>query len=896
MELSLEYHRRVLDAAARGGLVLTVNNRLSRHLHALFEDRMRMQGKDAWRTPEICSLDGWMRRSLALLGEEGRLLGDFSVLRLWEEAIEADTAADSQGLLQTAATARRAMQAHRLLVEYRADLAGFPLTEDHLSFIRWRQGFRKKLAGGEWLDAADIPDRIGAALRRKQIPIPTRVLLVGFDEVSPQIRRLAEALTDAGSAVEEVSPLDESRAELIRIPAADVVDEVRRAARWVRHLLEIGEERIGIVVPGLQDYRSHIERIFSEEIDPEVLPGLVEEEARFSLSLGAPMSVQGMVTAALEILALQVRSPAETVGFLLRSPYLGGALAESHGRAALDRDLRSWRSMEVGLHRLKNLASGRREKEDVGALPRLAGICEVVMKSLAEGGKRTPGEWVVHFCRLLEQVGWPGDRPLSSLEFQVHRAWREKVLPVMVSLDAVCPPMERGTAVTLLRRLALETVFQPETPEGPVRVIGLLESAGLHFDHLWIMGLTDEVLPAPARPNPFIPVALQAARGMPHADAGRELAFARRTAGRLFAAAPKVVLSHPCRNGDVELRPSPLIAHVPSGEIDMAPTHAPGALIRDLRLCLERTVDEQAPALREGENPSGGTGILKDQALCPFRAFAHHRLHARALDRPDVGLDAGIRGTLLHGVLEEFWKITQSRDRLCALDEQALVARIAACVDAAIGKQFGDGRREISPALLGLERRRLAGLVREWLEEVDKKRPPFTVWKPEAMRSETVGVLAVDTRVDRIDVLHDGSRVILDYKTGRVDLADLFGDRLTEPQLPLYGIGEDEEALAGIAFARVRLGECGLKGVARSAELLPGVEAFAESRQAGIFDISGWAELLDRWRCQLEELSAEFVGGEAAVSPADPKKSCQYCDLFALCRIDEIALLAEDPA
>lgn len=896
MGLSPEYHRPVLDAAVQGGLILTVNNRLSRHLHALFDARMREEGRGAWKTPEICSLDGWMRRSLALFGEEGRLLGDFSVLRLWEEAIEADSAGDTQGLLQTAATARRAMQAHRLLIEYDADLAGFPLTEDHLSFIRWRQRFRKNLGAGDWFDAADLPDRIGAALRRKQIPVPSRVLLVGFDEVSPQIRRLAEALTDAGGIVEEVSPFDESCGELIRIPAADVADEVRRGARWVRHLLENGEERIGVVVPGLQDYRSHIERIFSEEIDPEVLPGLVEEESRFSLSLGAPLAGQGLVTAALEILALQLRSPAETVGFLLRTPYLGGGLTESHGRATLDRDLRSWRFMEVGLHRLKNLAAGRKEGSDKGALPQLAGICEAVMKCLAEGGKRTPGEWVVHFSRLLEQVGWPGDRPLSSFEYQVHKAWREKVLPVMVSLDAVCPPIERGTAVALLRRLAMETVFQPETPEGPVRVIGLLESAGLHFDHLWIMGLTDEVLPAPARPNPFIPVALQVAQGMPHADAGRELDFARRIVRRLYAAAPKVVLSHPCRNGDVELGPSPLIAHVPHGEIDMAPTHAPGALIRDLRLPLEKAVDEQAPALPPGENPSGGTGILKDQALCPFRAFAHHRLHARALERPDVGLDAGIRGTLLHGVLEEFWKITESRDNLCALDEQALAARIAACADAAIDKQFGEGRRETSQALLALERRRLAGLVREWIEEVDRNRPPFQVWKPEAMRRETVGALTIDTKVDRIDVLDDGRRVILDYKTGRVDLTDLFGERLIEPQLPLYGIGEDEETLAGIAFARVRLGECGLKGVARGADLLPGVEAFADSRQAGAFDISGWEELLDRWRRQLEELSAEFVGGEAAVSPADPKKSCQYCDLFPLCRIDEIALLAEDPA
>ena len=64
-----------------------------------------------------------------------------------------------------------------------------------------------------------------------------------------------------------------------------------------------------------------------------------------------------------------------------------------------------------------------------------------------------------------------------------------------------------------VKRLAAQTLFQPEAPDVPIQVLGVLESAGLEFDHLWVMGLTDEAWPIPARPNPFIPVALQRAAG-----------------------------------------------------------------------------------------------------------------------------------------------------------------------------------------------------------------------------------------------------------------------------------------------------------------------------------------------------------------------------------------------
>jgi ATP-dependent helicase/nuclease subunit B len=267
---------------------------------------------------------------------------------------------------------------------------------------------------------------------------------------------------------------------------------------------------------------------------------------------------------------------------------------------------------------------------------------------------------------------------------------------------------------------------------------------------------------------------------------------------------------------------------------------------------MEFLADSRAPALAEGEVARGGTAILKDQALCPFRAFAHHRLNASALEKPAPGIDPAARGTLVHMVLEKFWKMTGSHSALCGLTEEGLCERVRLCVNAAMDDYLQTQGRHLAPALVDIERDRLHRLTEEWLAQVERERTPFTCVECEKIQEESFGGLNFRSKIDRVDVLADGSRLIIDYKTGRVDLDDLLGERLLEPQLPIYGIGEGEAQLAAVAFASLRRGECALKGVARDEGILPKTVAFAESKLADKHGISSWDELLSGWRRRLE--------------------------------------------
>ena len=84
-----------------------------------------------------------------------------------------------------------------------------------------------------------------------------------------------------------------------------------------------------------------------------------------------------------------------------------------------------------------------------------------------------------------------------------------------------------------------------------------------------------------------------------------------------------------------------------------------------------------------------------------------------------------------------------------------------------------------------------------------------------------VGPLTVTGRLDRVDECADGSRIVIDYKTGGAKNPGWLEARPDEPQLPLY-LTASEPAAQAIALARVRTGDVGFSALAAEPDLLPG--------------------------------------------------------------------------
>ncbi len=834
-----------LEQARAGATLVSAGKRLARALREKSNAIQRAAGLDVWEAPAILPWSAWLGElwnELVDSGEPAPLRLDAQQEAVvWERVIAASPGGD--GLLQLAGTARAAAETWELVRAWRLDTERLEAaaTDDTRAFLDWSREFESVCRGEGWIDAASATDYLAARLA--SVRLPERIILAGFDEFTPQQREfLGTCRTRVLVAGVGQAPVPAGA--LACFP--DSEHEIAAAADWARALLDEGASGIGVAIRGLDEVRERVERVFA---------GM---RPLFNISAGPALGSFPLVHAALLMLDLGPEgNDFDLVSRLLRSPFLGAGRSEWTGRAAVDAALRR------GGNRVSAARAGRLAA--AGGCPQLAALLGAWRREReALADEQGPAEWARAFSTLLARLGWPGDAPLASADYQTVEAWRD-LLSDFAKLGAVLPRATYGDALARLKSMAAAKIFQPETEPAPIQILGLLDTSGMRFEHLWIAGLDDEHWPAPPRPAAFLPPALQRARGLPHASPDRELAYAQRITARLLASAPEVVVSYAARDGDCELRPSPLVAGLPRIE-GPEPAKAEGPWEP-----LEEIQDSIAPP-HEGETAPGGTRLFQYQAQCPFRAFAELRLGAEPLEEPAPGLSPKDRGTLVHRALETVWDRLGSHAELCA----ASAAELGAVVEAAVSDALAaieERRREALPeAFAGLERQRLEALLARWLD-LEKERAPFTVVAAEKKGHVEAGGVRCEVRVDRVDRLNDDRLVIIDYKSGRPSTSSWGGDRPDEPQLPLYAVSQRGE-VAAVLFGQLRRGEEVFKGHAAEEGLAPG----ARVEQVG-------AEI-EEWRRVLDRLGRDFRAGVANVDPKKPA-TCRRCTLLALCRFSE---------
>jgi probable DNA repair protein len=833
-----------LAADAAGVTVVTPNRRLAHALLAQHDAWQLAQGRTVWDAADILPYSAFLQRTWeeAFYSDAGGklppLLAPAQEEQLWRQVIA------GSGLVAVDETAARCREAWSLMHEWR--IRPGAVNEDAAAFSAWSQAYLKKTGGD--LDSARLPDFLSSRLA--DLKTPGALAPYAFDILPPQAREFFQALEAHGVEILSVQPEGQAGA-VSRSAFPSAKAELERAAQWTRARLEGGARRIGVVVPDLQLRRREVARVFERIL-----------AQAFNISLGVPLADYPLADAALALLELSQGDVRwERASRLVRSPFLGGAEREAASRARFEVRLRRKLAQRVSLARL--IAYADRTPHLRALLEKLYGFRDQGLFSA-----KTPGEWARHFSATLAAAGFPGERGLDSPEFQVQAKWHE-ALGEFARLDRVCRELPFGAAIAILRKLCADTLFQPESGDAPVQVLGVLESAGAQFDCLWVSGLTDEAWPLKPRPNPFLPVAAQIRAGIPEASAESSLELDRRITEAWMGAAAEVVFSWPARQDDRDLAPSPLIL----GISEDAPQVPQVDRLRDLIFAGARTelLDDRAAPPVGATKVDGGTRVLSDQAACPFRAYAKWRLHAEELEEPPEGLDASQRGKLLHELMKHLWTALKDSSAL----DRDVEPHIEQAADAAVREMEIEGR------FADLERKRLAQLARDWLA-LEKNRPPFEVVAIEEKRTIGFAGLEMSARIDRMDRLSTGGHALIDYKTSR-NLSPMQWQppRPDDPQLALYAVSAKEDVTA-VAFARVRPGEMRFIGFSRDENALP------QTRK------KPWAPLLKEWKDEAEALGGSFARGEAGVDPKKELMTCRYCGLETLCRVyEKVNVLSE---
>lgn len=888
----------ILAALAGGATVVTAGERLARAVQWAYAETRQTAGQQAWERPRVLSWPAfleqlWSAREEGGMPEAGassgapRLLSATQAESLWVNVVRASGA--GSGLLQPRAAAQAVQEAWELCHSYRLDPARFADSgsADAEQFSAWATAFRERCRREHWLDDARLPEQLAEWMRAGDLPLPKRAVFAGFHEWTPQQQQFLQSLRDAGCEAERLTAAPAASENARRVSCADNEHELRTAARWAAALLEQDPAlRIGIVVHDLTGCGERVKRALDDALCPSARLD-AHAERPYNLSLGRPLAEAPVIHDGLLLLQILAsgRPDFNSASQWLRSPFVRAADSECSARTRLELRLREG-GERISLARFLALARSR------GDLPELVtALNDALQWKQTQAQRQMPSAWARGFAELLKFLGWPGERTRDSAEHQAIEAFRS-ALGELARLDVLSETKTMDEAIAQLSRLAAQQTFQPATEDVPVQVLGILEAAGLHFDHLWIAGWSDDVWPASPRPNPLIPANVQRRLGMPHAGAQRELEFAQRLTALLSCAAPDVVVSAPQRDADRELRPSPLVIGLPEISPDQLPQRAlPGCaqLLHSSAPALETLDDSRGPGLT-AYKVAGGTGVLKSQAACAFQAFARYRLGAEPMPVPGPGLDAAQRGSLLHKVLYRLYGELADQAAIVGKDDAALAEIIRRCVTAELHAARARQPEVFGMGFMVLEQERLSHLIRDWLRQ-ERERAPFSVQQRELDREVHIGSLQLNTRVDRLDRLADGSCALIDYKTGDAKPAAWQGERPDEPQLPCYAVTAAED-IAAVLFAVLRPGDAGFRGYARISGLPAGVRSFDDPKFRPD-DCGDWDALLDHWRAVLASLAGDYAAGAAQVAPKSRNDTCRVCHLAALCRIDEIQALGE---
>lgn len=798
--------------------ILTPNERLAREIvRACDAERLRL-GKRAWTTRRVASVERFMAARAAqspAFTDGRRLLSTEAELLLWQEVSGRDGAA----LAELAAEAWRLAHAYRIQL----DESAFAGTINARTFRRWARRFRERLKLDGSITRAELADRLSGTAEALH--------LVAFDVVPPQLADFLKRTEQAGGRVRRHEPLLMRKGPRKRVEAADRAAEIHAAAQWARHVLtRYPNARIGVVFPYLTDAYHAIAHAFGAEFN--------DAPRALNISGGVPLAEQPIWRDA----ELLLRLVAGEIGHrelqrLHHSPWL-----DLQGPFDLPGD-------SPEMLRLDHVATGSR------VLGRLA------LKARDLPARQSFGGWIGAFRSLLADAGWNGSNA-GSVQYQAYTGLSE-CLERFAGLPQL-PNLSGSDALQALQRLLAGRLFAPERPPAPVQVLGYLETAGLTFTHLWVAGLQDTAWPAAPRPNPLIPAALQRLHGVPRTDHPLEAQFAVAQTHRWRRATRYLVTSHALEDGEEQHRCSSLVESLPATDIGRL---VPGFRRRrhpwlgeHLDSELE-TVNERSGSPVAETVTRGGTSLFRDQAQCPFRAWAIHRLGLSETREPQSFPDALERGTLIHEALFALY----------ADSERVSGRRIDAAARRAVDRHL----RRVPEIYRENELRRLR-LLLERFAEFEAERPDFSIDGLESKIELTLPGFELSLRIDRIDRDPEtGAKVVVDYKTGAVTANRLLADRLLEPQLPMYAlcdadvratlyarIGSDGVRLNGLASEEVEIGAAGVRKLSKAA----------------------WEELRSHWRSRIEALADEFRRGHAAVTPAFGSV-CDRCHLSSFCRV-----------
>ncbi|AWB35295.1 PD-(D/E)XK nuclease family protein [Orrella marina] len=883
----------LLDLPPENTLILTVNNRLSRSMTSLYA-RKREAGSTA--LPVILPWRSWMTQCAfdlsfdATQQQDPVHVLDPAVARLlWREVIALRDEQDGmRGLIDVEQLATLAGQADELVLHWDVTVDPAWSTPEYEQFLQWQRAYEERLAQLRAIDRTRLALSMQDWIVHERIALADHVVFAGFAQRSKVVDRMIVAIGQQGRTVYEYIAQDLPRQHPpLQIRSPGDAQQWQQAIDWARRALDTQPQgRFAIVVPDLQSKADHARRLLERALAPD---------HAFNVAVAPPLAHWPPVRAMFAwlrvtgLLRARAAVPVELAGQAMLAGLCAGDIAERGDRAMIDARWRQAGVMNVSLDDWLRALEG---------LPLLGPAWSAVFdlwQSVESSSIERWDQWVSLFRQSMSLVGFPGDHARTSTGFQAVQAL-DALLVKVAGFDDFFGAVSWQQALSQIESLARQAVFQPQRDRSArLDVLGLLESEGGQWDGVWVMDMTDSVLPAAVSPNPLLPRPALSQAQAPRSTAQREREWAQSMFQTLCALAPSVTMSWPARDEQQALRPSPFMASLEPSAPPVECAQAHDSSLHE-SIPLEIWEDGQCPPLNADELIHGGVSVLDIQSRNPMWAFVRHRLNTRGLEPYASTPQRSQRGEFMHAVMRAVWEKLRDHDGLVAQHKtEDFRYWLEETVTSLSMLMLGDWPRALTP----LEVARAIVLVNQWLD-AESDRAAFEVVEMESPYHLKLGMLEIKVVIDRLDSVPDNATsremgwVLLDYKTG-ISRADPFKDwareRPVDIQMLAYvralRLAKGEWPVA-ICWVQLHPRKLEIGGVARDDYEVVGDNDAAKGVGKALKKLpeGQWVSTLQEWDDKLERLAREFQDGEAS-NVSHSLGDLKYCDIRHILRLHE---------
>lgn len=618
--------------------------------------------------------------------------------------------------------------------------------------------------------------------------------------------------------------------------------EVRGTLAQVKNLLSQGTPANEIVLVARDDTL----------YGPTVLDVAYEYKLPVRALYGVPLNTTRLgAWVQLLLKVIQEKFPFESTARLLRHPLCSALSTQvwQEARKQHPSDLLKWQSLGVNL----SLLDWQHEDTRANWVERMQDVLNKF--NLRQGAGRWAREIVAfyEFQEVLVDLSKPEEEVISLGEFAAD---------VIGSLALVTVPAQPG--------------------RGGVELHTPLSLFGAKFQHVFVLGAVEGILPAPVQDDPildFYERKLLRQQGFEFEGAAQA---ARKEVISFYAllqtSTQSLTFSYPQMIGKEATLPSPYLSRL--GLEVVQPPFLPVASLEEARQIYLRSGilpdDDVLPQVvhawnvekrREGANPydeyDGVIGLPLDPdervfsasqlttlGQCPFKWFANKVLKLAELEEADEELSSGLRGSLYHRSLE------------IALLNTSDLSRITENLESAFLQAEQDLQLPVLSAWKARRTEHLKVLDRACVQQDFYQVGAEFFHVEKEFTGEWYG-LNVKGKIDRIDRTPQGL-VLLDYKTSSQapkGIKDESGKNNVDIQLPLY-----------VHFA--------------STNLFPGEtvhEAYYYSITKGK-KLSKKPPSQETLQAIAQKIKTYLHTGYYAVEPDVDQYACQYCPYDLVCR------------